>query len=105
MQGQSVDGNWSVVNVKLMLVIIVIVIVNVELVLIKLISNHIKGLIQPRWLVCMLPAPLYLFTFHIQVYSHFISTHLQCFSYFFCITQKGSPTSALENLATHNVFC
>ena len=87
-----------------MLVIIVIVIVNVELVLIKLISNHIKGLIQPRWLVCMLPAPLYLFTFHIQVYIHFISTY-NVFHIFFCITQKGSPTSALENLATHNVFC
>ena len=85
-----------------MLVIIVIVIVNVELVLIKLISNHIKGLIQPRWLVCMLPAPLYLFTFHIQVYSHFIS-YYNVFSYFFCITQKGSPTSALENMATHNM--
>ena len=82
-----------------MLVIIVIVIVNVELVLIKLISNHIKGLIQPRWLVCMLPAPLYLFTFHIQVYIHFIST------YNVFHISKGSPTSALENLATHNVFC
>ena len=88
MQGQSVDGNWSVVNVEIMIVIIVIVIVNMELVLIKLISNHIKGLIQPRWLVCMLPAPLYLFTFHIQVYSHFISTYYNVFHIFSVLPKR-----------------